>query len=270
MSTRARISSWLILCLTLAAGVAPSAPAQVVLTGRVVDDVSQTPLAGARVLLLNRFDKTAGYAVTDQSGQFRFERSDYGLYRLDVKAVGFEPAVTPLLWMIQGRDFAELEVRLAPNAVLLAPLEIVALAPLGTSPVLENMTHRRLTGFGYQITKEDIEQRNPQAVTDMLIELPGVYADRRGSGGSGRMIRFGRALPSGGGQCPVQVYLDGMLASRDAAGGDVIIDELVNPLDVEAIEVFRGLSSIPPEFINPHSRCGVIAIWTKRNMEERP
>jgi hypothetical protein len=72
-----------------------------------------------------------------------------------------------------------------------------------------------------------------------------------------------RALPSGG-PCPVQVFLDGNQATRDVPGGDVDIDELASPLDVEAIEVFRGLGSIPPEFLTPEARCGVIAIWTKR------
>ena len=103
------------------------------------------------------------------------------------------------------------------------------------------------------------------------MELPGVFASRTGSGVSGRTISMNRALPgTGGGACPVQVFLDGMLATRDRPGGDVQVDELVSPLDVQVIEVFRGLGSIPPEFLTPSSRCGVIAIWTKRYTESRP
>ena len=45
------------------------------------------------------------------------------------------------------------------------------------------------------------------------------------------------------------------------------VDELVQPMDVEVIEVFRGLGSIPPEFLTPQARCGVIAIWTKRSSD---
>jgi hypothetical protein len=40
----------------------------------------------------------------------------------------------------------------------------------------------------------------------------------------------------------------------------------VEPADVEAIEIFKGLASVPAEFLNPQSRCGVIAIWTKRSL----
>jgi hypothetical protein len=39
---------------------------------------------------------------------------------------------------------------------------------------------------------------------------------------------------------------------------------------VEAIEVFKGLGSVPPEFLNVYARCGVIAIWTRRSLEGVP
>jgi hypothetical protein len=98
-----------------------------------------------------------------------------------------------------------------------------------------------------------------------------VYAERQGTGASARSIRMGRALPGvGGGECPVQIFVDGMLATRAAPGGDVSVDDLVTPQDVEAIEVFKGLGSVPAEFLNPHSRCGVIAIWTRRSLEGLP
>jgi hypothetical protein len=105
----------------------------------------------------------------------------------------------------------------------------------------------------------------------LLMEIPGVYADRTGTGASARSIRMGRALSGpGGGPCPVQIFLDGMLATRPGAGGDVSVDDLVSPLDVEAIEVFKGLGSVPPEFLNVYARCGVIAIWTRRSLEGVP
>jgi hypothetical protein len=34
--------------------------------------------------------------------------------------------------------------------------------------------------------------------------------------------------------------------------------------DVEAIEVFRGLSEMPAEYAAPELRCGAVAVWTKR------
>lgn len=257
-------------CLVaLAMCVVTPSLAQVVLEGHVLDDVSDQRLGGAKVLLVNDFNKPVAYAVTDAAGHFRFSRPDYGWYRLEVMAVGYRRTLTPFLWWMVDRNYADLVVRLAPSTVLLAPLEIVALSPRVTSAVLENVEHRRTRGFGMQITRQQIEERRPARVSDVLLEVPGVYAARRGAGASGRTIYMGRALPGlAGGECPVQIFLDGRQATRDAPGGDVQIDDLVSPLDIEVIEVFRGLASIPPEFLTRHARCGVIAIWTKRSHEE--
>jgi hypothetical protein len=270
MTALSRVPPALAACIAALLCLARPAPAQIVIEGRVLDDMTEEVLAGARVLLLNRFNRTADYAVTDAQGRFRFERSRNERYRVEVRAVGYRETITPDIWT-GDREFAAIEVRLLPNAVLLAPLEIVALSPPRTSPVLEAMEFRRTRGFGIQITREAIEQRQPMRVTDMLMEIPGVYADRTGTGASARSIRMGRALSGpGGGPCPVQIFLDGMLATRPGAGGDVSVDDLVSPLDVEAIEVFKGLGSVPPEFLNVYARCGVIAIWTRRSLEGVP
>jgi hypothetical protein len=266
-SARPRVPWRWSVAVGIALAIAPDpSAAQLVLEGRVVDDVTNEPIASAKVLLLTRYNKVAGYyAATDEAGHFRFEK-DAGSYRMNVRAVGYQETNTALLWMVD-RGFAALEIRLSPNAVLLAPVEILGLHVPATSAVLENMLHRRMSGFGFQITRQDIKERRPATVTDILMEVPGVYASRSGSGVSGRRLHIGRALPSAGGGCPVQVFLDGMRATRPVPGGDVMIDDLVHPEDVEAIEVFRGLGSIPPEFLSPDARCGVIAIWTRRSLE---
>ena len=33
---------------------------------------------------------------------------------------------------------------------------------------------------------------------------------------------------------------------------------------IEAVEVFRGVSEMPPEFAAPDLRCGAVAIWMRR------
>jgi hypothetical protein len=72
-----------------------------------------------------------------------------------------------------------------------------------------------------------------------------------------------RAVSYNGGPCPVQIWVDGMLTTR-AAGENVPLDDLASPGILEGIEIYRGLATIPPEFVSPGARCGVIAIWTRR------
>lgn len=267
MSVRTGIGRIALLSLVVALCPAGPVSAQVILEGRILDDSSSTPLPNARVVLLNRYSRYVASEVTDPAGRFRFERKGYGVYRVEASAIGYKRAVSPHVWMTLESDSTVVEMRLAVNTVLLAPLEIVALKPVRTSPVLEAMEHRRSRGLAVHISREQIKQRQPVNISDMLLEVPGVYADRRGSGVSGRKLYMARALPgSGGGPCPVQVFVDGLRATRDA---DALIDDLVEPFDVEAIEVFRGLSSIPAEFLTADARCGVIAIWTRRALPTR-
>lgn len=270
-STRLRVGSLLAASIAAALCLARPASAQMILEGRVLDNVSERPLAEARVVLLNRYGRFVDRATTNAKGWFRFQRKDHGLYRIEASAVGYLQATSPPLWMSMDSDSTVVEIRLAAAAVLLAPLEIVALTPSTTSPVLANMEFRRTHGFGTQITREQIEERHPVNVTDILLELPGIYASRGGLGPNSRKLYMARALLGvGGGDCPVQVFIDGMQATRSDPDGDLSIDDMVNPLDVEAIEVFRGLGSIPPEFLTTDARCGVIAIWTRRSLPRRP
>ncbi len=272
MTVGTRLIAPLAVWMALGTWAADPLLAQVTLRGRVLDDVSGQPLPGARVLLLNRYNKVVGYQVTDDDGSFRFKPNNGSRLRVEAKAMSYRPTITPVLWMVNDRDSAAVEIRLAPHAVLIAPVEIVALSAPTTSAILENVVHRGTRGFGLQITRQDIEQRQPHRVTDILLEVPGVYAARSGSSGANdRSIYMGRALPGiGGGACPVQVFLDGMRATHDNPASDVRVDDLVTPQDIEVIEVFRGLGSIPPEFLTNNARCGVVAIWTKRSLEWKP
>lgn len=268
MRAQTGIGASALVGLVMLFGGAPTALAQVMLEGRVLDDVSGLPLAGSQVVLLNRSARFVASTVADEVGHFRFERKRHGVYRVRASAVGYKQAMSPPMWMTLDSDSTVVEVRLAPNVVLLAPLEIIALKPTKPSPVLENMEHRQRLGFGVHITRSEIVERQPVNVSDVLLEVPGIYADRIGTGASGRQLYMARALPAtGGGACPMQVFLDGRRATRDR---EILIDDLVNPRDVEAIEIFRGLATIPPEFLTPDARCGVVAIWTRRALAPRP
>ena len=63
--------------------------------------------------------------------------------------------------------------------------------------------------------------------------------------------------------CHVGWFVDGQRLDRP--GADPLTEglALMRLDDVEAIEVFRGISEMPPEFAAPELRCGAVALWMK-------
>ncbi len=159
-----------------------------------------------------------------------------------------------------------MEIRLDPEAILLAPLEVIAWSELPENALHEGYQRRLETGLGTYITREDVERRNPGLVTDLLRDVPGLVVTSSGSG-LRPVVEMAR---SAGKKCGTQIFVDGFLLNRRSATipgappADFRIDDAVSPASVEGIEIYRGLSTVPPEFLNPDAECGVIAIWTRR------
>jgi len=246
--------------LTPATLDAQSNAVQGTIRGRVVDETTSQPIPDVHIQFIDGRTRTQNSAVSDEDGNFVLSEVPVGYFRLRAERLGYARTITPY-WRIESGEVLTVTVRLHPDAVLLAPLEITARSR-SRSPVLANFYQRaeRRVG-GVFITREEIERSNAGRVTDLLRMVPGVQIE--GGGLSDRLITFTRAIQvtSFADGCPVQVYLDGMLATREGA---VSLDELATPNVLEGIEIFRGLSTVPPEFLSPEARCGVIALWTKR------
>jgi hypothetical protein len=253
---------------------APPLAAQTVLRGELVDEHTGRPISGARVRLLSADSRPLRGTLTDSLGHFSFPVRQAGAYRLHAERIGYRPTLTPHLRLAAG-DTLQVEFRLAVNAVLLAPVEIVARSRARANPVLEGFYVRRQRGFGQFVSREEIEQRSPFYITDILGTVPGVRVAPGGRTGS-RNVYMAR---SAHGDCPVQIYLDGALVNRPVAARRIsdslrvsdqyanlewTIDDMVSPSSVEGIEIYRGLSEVPAEFGGPNAHCGVIAVWTKR------
>jgi hypothetical protein len=253
----------------LSVGLPPSiqtAAAQVRLTGRVVEENSGRPVADARVEVLDIERRTRATARTDAAGAFRVELRDLPGYRIRAVRLGYRTNHTPILWT-DGHAEIHVELRLDPEVVLLAPIEVIARSRRMPSPVLESFRARQASGMGVYITRADIELRRPPTVADLLAGIPGVRLESSHGAGFRRTIYLSRAL-SGPRDCPAQIFVDGFHLNRanplTGGGFGFAIDDAVSPDAIEGIEVYRGLATIPPEFLTPDSRCGVIAIWTRR------
>lgn len=230
--------------------------------GKVIDDATDEPLEGVTITVLDSYGQRLARRVTDEFGAFSLEVRHRAGVRIRAARLGYREALTP--WLdFDGRHFFSIEIRLDTDVILLAPLEVVASARAQRSPVLEGFDDRLRSGVGSYFTRDDIERIQPGRVSDLLGRLPGVRLEGAGRGNR-RIVTMARAgVGPGGGACPAQIFVDGMLVTRGPAQ-NVSVDDLVVPSVVEGIEVYHGLSTVPAEFLNPESRCGVVAIWTRR------
>ena len=119
---------------------------------------------------------------------------------------------------------------------------------------------RRDLGIGHFISRERLERDNPAQLTDALRRLPGVQIT------STRTIRNAVRFRGNGGGCWPLVWLDG--APLPTAEFDI---DFLSPQSIEGIEVYSGVSQIPPQFMGARGlgSCGVIVVWSREG-ERRP
>jgi outer membrane cobalamin receptor len=60
------------------------------------------------------------------------------------------------------------------------------------------------------------------------------------------------------------LYIDGVQVNQPEEGAALSEMAMVPAIDIQAIEVYRGAGTLPPEFAGPDAMCGAIVIWTKR------
>ena len=241
------------------AGVLASATgvlAQRVITGQVVDS------AGAPVAYAN-LDLGAKRAVADESGRFRISVGP-GAGVVHVRRIGFKPMNTSFA---AGGD-TSLTLQLEPVARRLETARIEATA---ASRALElRGFYRRLQdrekgiNAGQFITLEEIEQRSPFRITQMLDGRPGIKTARieRGCTASNRNLCW---APQGAGGCWMTVYLDGRRLNPIRSGSNVaaVVDEITLPTHVAGIEIYTSPLRAPPEYQSLNGTCGVVLIWSK-------
>lgn len=247
-----------LACLVLAAPAAGQQ--QVRVEGRVVDNENRRPLSFADITVRRPDGQFVRQVQADSLGRFEFVVSRLSSVQLRVQRLGYRANTTPVLYF-DDKKYFQVEVRLDADAILLAPLEVMVWSEVDSSPFLDNFRRRLENGLGIYITREEIEARRPMYVSDLFRTVPGVQMSSSGRGGR-PSIQFARGA---GMRCYTQIFVDGMLMNPWTVGEEnARLDDFVSPNSVEGIEIYRGLSTIPPEFLTPDAECGVIAVWTRR------
>ena len=103
--------------------------------------------------------------------------------------------------------------------------------------------------FGTFITRDEIERANAIRASDLLRRIPGMQVGP---------LQWGSATATMRG-CTPTIIIDGVVANYERS-----IDNLVTPMDLEGIEVYRASSQVPAQYGGMRIRCGAIMLWTRR------
>lgn len=226
------------------------------LHGVVVDADSDTPIPSATVRLLNRLNDEVRAVLTDSAGRFVLDIPRAGTFRLRAERIGLQAAHTPE-FRVEANDSLQMEIRIAADTVLLAPLTVTAMSQGWRSPVLQRRWEERRElneklGRGKFIVREEIERNGGSSVTHLVSQRARVRLGPYRNGGRLLIMRG-----YGDKWCVPALFVNG---SRIRTASQPV-DDFVSLMDVMAIEVYQR-SELPGEYAdNPD--CGAVAVWTK-------
>lgn len=215
------------------------------LTVRVRDTIQNRPVGGVQVLVN---DSVVG--LTDTAGVFAAANLpvDWGRNLALARRVGYAP-IFRLFWIGELHETRTLEDFMRPQ-----PVTLPAVVAEGNririiyDRRLQAFWQRRKAGWGRFLSREEIEQRRPVHLSDLLRTMPGVVVERTGATTSIELI-------GGGTRCTPAIWIDKM--PQDTTD----LDTMIFPGHVEAIEVYLG-GETPVEFHRP-DECGAILIWSR-------
>jgi len=250
-----------------------SAGAQAVVRGFVYDDSTGNRLAGAAVMLVDpQTDAPVVNTKTDSLGQFQL-KTGRGRFQLVAIREGYKQVQSAPLPLADGEQLM-VRVPIAINGdprnkigVLEHLKPSAAVRSANEAGHAADIARRRLVGTGLQFTRDQLEESQANTVADFLRRIPGVDVQDGASSDNVQMRRGGGAALASRSPslaCHVGWFLDGMRVDRPGAQSmteglsSIRLDEL------DAIEVFRGVSEMPAEFAHPDLSCGAIALWSRR------
>ena len=213
------------------------------LVGRVVDSAG-TAVPQAQIELL-----ASGLVVarlrSDTTGHFRARDIGARVLHVSVRRLGFEPD-TVTVQVPADRDQTDVQIVLAPAAVQLSATEVLAehKADIRLHSFYERQADNK---YGSYIAPATIERRQPMFISELLRSVPGVKVQPSARAGNRVTIRG----------CAPVVWVDG------ARMQDAQVDDVVEPQDVAAIEIYRSFSGLPSQYFDRSANCGTIIVWTK-------
>ena len=248
---------------------APVAPPPPAIVSGVIVDADGQPIRHAVLSVVGESLRVA----TDSQGHFRLAVPP-GPKLLAVRALGYRP----LMWsvaLVSGQETRG-QIHMDPLSVVLPGMTVVGERYVPAR--LGGFYERQRNGFGKYLDSAELSRHFTNSTPDLLLGIAGIHMRRVDP--FTVAITFPRcqsverslkiSMPSNilgpdhlTGSAPptekstVGVYVDGFRVGGNPS--EALAN--INPADIEAIEVYRGPSELPAEFMSDD--CAAIVIWTK-------
>jgi hypothetical protein len=216
--------------------------------GTVVDTLGY-PVADAEVNVLGTTRQTTSAA----DGRFALDGLPLGQQIVRVRKIGYDVRYFGI--RLAGGQSWDGKVALVKQPQVLGEILVVGRygkpARYAATTKYDEFYHRRSSGSGRFLTREDIDKTAAGRISELLRAIPGIRVGF-GTPGISEEVSF-LNCPSAN----VSLWIDG----QRLTGFVEELLPLISPLDVEAVEVYQRESIIPPRFRD--NACAAIVLWTR-------
>ena len=238
-----RMLALLLAMAGTAGGLSPAAaqsaePVPATLRLQLVDDETGDPVEGAIVRLKGRPDTTTGPA-----GRVEIGGLAPGPWKAEFHAIGYDVRLETI-HLVAGQVIS-LRYGMSFNGDRL-PEIVVQARQAKVSPRYGDFHRRMAKNMGHFVTWDVINKRGYTSIGETLRGVRGVYVHCQITDCEISMSRSRGCIPA--------YWIDGIEGRAFATAVPI--------RDVYGIEVYRGSSETPGEYVSTGG-CGVIVIWTK-------
>ena len=190
--------------------------------------------------------------ITDYFGDARFPGLRKGRYTVRARRMGFAPLSAEV--QVSGRDSLEVTLLMASVTHELSAVTVDANAP---SPFLREFEERRRQGKGQYITDSVLRASFGSPLEDILTaKLRGVMVSRAMDGSftpySARGVNNAWGTP-----CYISVYWNGVRITNIHSRAVEMPTAFIGGIE------FYNPGSIPAQYQDPGSDCGVLLLWPR-------
>ena len=259
------LRTWLQVVLAIPC-LASGSLAQSVFLGSVMADGDPSPpLPGAEITI--PFLNLA--ARTDSLGRFLFKGIPKGVFRVNIRRVGYNAFAINARF--SGTDTLAADFALTQAAVSLDTVNVAGMT--NQHGKFLEFEDRRAHGGGAFLTRADLEKEKDRQLGEIVARLPGVRINRYGAesavassrtgfgaGRSGDAMDRRKGAPRA---CYSQVYVDNVRVFASDVGEALFNINSIPPSTIQGIEYYASRDETSIQYASNRAECGTMLIWTR-------